>query len=201
MKKHILAVAIATTILFTFPATVKASQIPTVKISGESFDCIISDSRTYIPVRGVFEKLGYTVDWEATTKTVTFSKDSKVIVLNTVNSYVKDYGTLENKVINVDNRIYLPLRELTTLAGYEVNWDANSKTAEVLDTAANAISSIKDNILDDTKNIIQEKKEQFTETTTESEEHEEVVEQIMQNVRTQKRPSIQDLVGLIPDGE
>ena len=40
---------------------------------------VIVDNRTLVPVRGVFEKMGYTAEYDAETKTATLKKGSDVL--------------------------------------------------------------------------------------------------------------------------
>lgn len=66
-----------------------ASDI-SVNLDGESVEFaaqspVIVEGRTLIPLRGVFEKLGYEITWESETKTASFVKSDTVVNV-TVNS-------------------------------------------------------------------------------------------------------------------
>jgi len=41
----------------------------------------IKSDRTFVPLRGIFEALGATVDWDAQTKQITAKKDGRVVSL------------------------------------------------------------------------------------------------------------------------
>ncbi|GEM_PF-5821528 len=131
MKKIIIILTVITIVLSN--ACITSADIkPTVKVENERFDCIISNDRTYIPMRAVFEALGYKVDWYAPERAVALTRNNVTVTLLTGSSIVTGYGELNDKVIIANDRTYLPLRELLGIMGYEVTWDGNTKTAEVI---------------------------------------------------------------------
>jgi hypothetical protein len=102
---------------------------------------VIVNSRTYVPIRDVFEKLGFDVDWDANTKVVTISNDYYTINLLTGTSkiFVVDANAnitakkLENPVQVVTGRTMLPLREILEAVGYELDYDAATKSTTIKD--------------------------------------------------------------------
>ena len=62
-----------------------------VNINVNGFDLpvkgVVIEGRTMVPVRGIFEKVGYTVEWNAETKTATLTKGSDKIVMTNGNTY------------------------------------------------------------------------------------------------------------------
>lgn len=99
---------------------------------------VIVDSRTMVPVRVVAETLGSTVDWDAETKTVTFTQgvmtasmvvgDTKLTVA--VDDVVSDMAVdVPASIIN--SRTMVPIRFLSETFGYGVDWDAETKTVNV----------------------------------------------------------------------
>ncbi len=93
----------------------------------------IVEGRTLVPVRGVFEELGYSVDWDADTKTATLT--GKTTITMTVGN---TYFTVDDESITpdvpqqiIDGRFMLPLRAVGEAIGAEVDWDADTKTASV----------------------------------------------------------------------
>ena len=100
---------------------------------------IITDGRTLVPVRGFFEKMGMTVGWDATTQTVTISKDSKTISLQlgsktmllTVDGQSITY-TLDVPATSINGRTMIPLRAVADGAGATTIWDASSNTANIV---------------------------------------------------------------------
>lgn len=101
---------------------------------------VIINDRTYIPIRDVFEKLGFKVDWDGDSKAVIISDDYYMTVLMTGTDGILTAGadlnfnckTLENKIQIINGRTMLPLREILEGCGYELGWDAETKSAIVL---------------------------------------------------------------------
>jgi hypothetical protein len=97
---------------------------------------IILDSRTMVGVRGVFEELGYTAEWDANTKTATLTNSDKGIVITLTNGNTG--FTVNEKTITpdvpqqiVNDRFVLPLRAVSEAIGADVDWDNASKTAYI----------------------------------------------------------------------
>ena len=65
--KKLLTLAAALIVMTT---AVSAAESVNVTVNGASIDAqgVIVDGRTMVPVRGVFEQIGYSVDWDANTK-------------------------------------------------------------------------------------------------------------------------------------
>lgn len=100
----------------TIPQKVKKSV--TVSINGASVELAIPpmviNGVSYVPLRGVFEEIGAKVEWSSATKSVTITKDSKKIVLDTrtnVNSFF------------INDSVMVPLRYISESLGAEVKWD------------------------------------------------------------------------------
>jgi hypothetical protein len=89
---------------------------------------IISDAnRTMLPIRFVAENLGFTVDWDEATKTVTITKGDDVLTL-VIDS---DAATVNGKEVKLDSPAYIdveasrtmvPLRFIAENLGYDVEW-------------------------------------------------------------------------------
>ena len=95
---------------------------------------VILESRTMVPVRGVTEQLGFTVDWDADTKTATFTRDVIVIKMTAGEKsfYVNDIPfTPDVPQAIINDRFMLPLRAMCESVGAEVDWDADTKTASI----------------------------------------------------------------------
>lgn len=103
---------------------------------------VIVNERTYVPIRDVFETMGFDVSWEQQSKVANISNDYYDIYLNTNNSvmYIMEptYDSrcfkLEDQVQLINGRTMLPLREILENAGYAIEWDAETKSSIVTDT-------------------------------------------------------------------
>lgn len=94
----------------------------------------IVEGRTLVPVRGVFEQLGYNIEWDANTKTATITNGSNTVEMTQGNSYF----TLNDEEITpdvpqqiIDGRFMLPLRAVGEAIGANINWDSATKTAYI----------------------------------------------------------------------
>jgi len=99
---------------------------------------IISGDRTLVPVRGVFERLGFYVTWEDSTRTATLygggylveiTQDSAIFYVNGATHF------LDVPAQNIGDRILLPLRAVVEAVGHSVDWDAATQTV-LIETAA-----------------------------------------------------------------
>lgn len=95
---------------------------------------VIIDGRTMVPVRGVFEYMGYDVEWDPATKSATIYNSANTIILTngqtTFNINGKDV-TPEVPQQIIDGRFMLPLRAVGEALGEQVNWDGATKTAYI----------------------------------------------------------------------
>jgi hypothetical protein len=133
MKKMTRFITVALAALM-MSAPVYAAQ---VEVNGKAIasEAVIVDNRTLVPVRGVFEELGYDVSYDATTKTATLKKDGGSEVVMTLGN---TYFTVDGKQITpevpqqiIDSRFMLPLRAVGEAIGANVDWDSTTKTAKI----------------------------------------------------------------------
>jgi len=105
-------------------------------------DPVIVNNRVLIPIRVVTESLGGTVNWNAKTKNVTIqlkSRDQSKQVKKfdfTIGSKLSKINGIEKSMdvapIIINNRTYIPIRFLVENANYNIRWDAERKTVELL---------------------------------------------------------------------
>jgi hypothetical protein len=190
-----------------------AEQTATVKVYNNRYECVIINDRTYIPMRNVFEALGYKVDWLADEKAVTLGKDNTELTLYTKTSSVTGYGTLNNEVKIVNERTYLPFRELLNILGYEVDWDADTKTAiVVIPDAETTTEETTTTITTTTTTTTTITTEATTETTTDIiydndlyigdtpvGSKQELIDAIINNAKqnTVNRPNVDELIAMV----
>ena len=90
----------------------------------------VTDGRTLVPLRAIFEALGAEVSWDAGTQTVTGTKGNTTVVLPigstspTVNGQVVAID-VPGTVVN--GRTLVPLRFVAESFGVHVNWDAENR--------------------------------------------------------------------------
>ena len=92
---------------------------------------VIAEGRTLIPLRGIFEKLGYAVVWDSNTKTATLSDKEKSIDVTANSSSMtvnKDTVSLDVPAQIINGSMMLPLRAVGEASGLVVEWNNNEKT-------------------------------------------------------------------------
>lgn len=99
----------------------------------------IENGRTMVPVRMISEKMGYDVLWDNETRKVTIVSTKQQIVL-TIDSQKAQVG---NQTISLDvpavirqNRTFVPIRFVSENFGYQVEWDNDSRSVLITNTAA-----------------------------------------------------------------
>lgn len=94
---------------------------------------VIITGRTLVPVRGVFETLGFNVNWNSQLRQVTLTRDDDTIVITIDSSVFTHNGvrhTLDVPAQTINGRTLLPIRALVEAVGYNIRW--NGTTATVL---------------------------------------------------------------------
>ena len=96
---------------------------------------VIVEGRTLIPLRGVFDNMGYAIDWNGETKTVTLTKNSDTITIAIGQASYSLNG--QEHAIDVPAQIInsstmLPLRAIADATGSEVLWDGEKKIASII---------------------------------------------------------------------
>ncbi|MPM15739.1 hypothetical protein SDC9_62111 [bioreactor metagenome] len=142
MKK--LIITILTCIMLT--STVQAQDI-SISINGEKLNtsAVIIDYNTYVPLRTVFEKLGYEVSWDDQTDTahiqnsvqkIQLSTNSENILVtkNSGNTY-KDF--LYSPTVTIDDTIYVPIQFVEERSDYIFNWRESANTVDINNTEIN----------------------------------------------------------------
>ena len=104
-----------------------------VRLNGNDIgtSAIIEDDRSFVPYRAVFEKLGYTVEWND--RRITAKNKDTEMILAVGSSLVQISKNGEttavdcgNNVILRNNRTYVPLRFVAENFGYTVEWNGDS---------------------------------------------------------------------------
>jgi len=137
--RKILTTGVAMLVLIAIaPIALYASEI-NVTIDGVAVDFdgqppTIVDGRTLVPVRGVFEALGFDVGWEQDRQRVTLVSENHAIsiyigetifVSNDVN-----FG-LDVPAQIIEGRTMLPIRAVVESAGHNVDWDGATNTVVI----------------------------------------------------------------------
>lgn len=109
---------------------------------------LIVDNRTLVPLRGIFEKLGAKVDWQAQTRTVIVLKDERVLALRIGSSYAYLNGSLQQMDVQAqiyNNRTMVPLRFVSEWLGANVDWDASLRRVSISTAVPGTVMPARDN--------------------------------------------------------
>lgn len=110
---------------------------------------IMNDGYTMVPMRAIFEALGYTVEWDGETQTIFASnedKDTAIMMVigeysmlcgklsefNDDESYIDENSIeLEIAPVIVDERTLVPVRAISEASGYDVSWDGEKRIVSI----------------------------------------------------------------------
>ena len=139
MKKLLSAILAVTLLLSCFVMPIaSAEDVITVTIDGAvqnyNVNPVIIDGRTLVPMRAVFESLGAEVEWDGETRTVTGKSDKTEVTLVIDNKEAKVNGRLillDVPAQLIDSSTMVPARFVADAFGYDVDWNAETKTVAI----------------------------------------------------------------------
>lgn len=105
---------------------------------------IIND-RTYIPVRGLIEAIGGSAQWDNDTKTavLNYGSDEIRLTIDSTTAYYNNTAVeIDTAPVIVNGRTMLPARFIAESFGFDVEWDSESKTITISETAGEVSTEI-----------------------------------------------------------
>jgi hypothetical protein len=126
MKKGLLSFIL---LLLLFTSTVFTTALEPVNLEG-----VNPAGRFLVPMRSIFESLGATVHWEASTRTVTGTKGDTVVdlTIDNANAYINgELFILDAPAIIVNSSTYVPARFVGEALGATVGWDGTKRMASI----------------------------------------------------------------------
>jgi len=137
MKKFIFPLGVVLTLILTFAlaVTVYANEV-SVNANGQPIvfadqSPVIMDGRSLVPASGVFQALGFDVQWDGDTRQVTITKAGNTIIIIIGSSEFTTNGTshsLDVPAQIINGRTMLPIATVLQSVGYNVGWDEKSQT-------------------------------------------------------------------------
>ena len=125
-------------IITLFPMPGLGTTSPSIVINGKllhtAVSPIIIENRTLAPVRGVFEELGATVEWQGQSQTVHITRDDLLITMriNKRNAYINGNRYIMDTVpIIYKDCTMVPLRFISEALEAEVAWDGQTRTVHI----------------------------------------------------------------------
>ncbi len=148
--KKLLTILITVIIVAGFcTLSVSAQQLVDVKLNGVEVDFdvpaqVIND-RTLVPVRGIFESMGATVNWDGDTETVTAKRGDTLISMQIGSTSLFVNGV--EKIIDVpaqlvNDRTLVPARAVAESFGAKVDWDEVNQTVIIADSESPDFKSL-----------------------------------------------------------
>lgn len=109
-----------------------------IQVYGEDIEAkgYIVEGRTLIPLRGIFEKLGYGVEYDTETKTAVISSDITTMEFTDGKDFFLFNGlsqTLEVPQRIIDGHFVIPLNGVLNLIAKKAEWNGETKTVNILD--------------------------------------------------------------------
>lgn len=112
-----------------FVVDVGATQI-FINNRNSGCEAIILNNRVLVPVRGVFEKLGYKVLWDKNTETALLVNSENRITIRNGSEYIYiNAKAIKPDVaqIIIDGKMFIPLRAISEAVKANIEWDENTK--------------------------------------------------------------------------
>jgi hypothetical protein len=100
---------------------------------------VMANGRVLVPLRGVFERLGATVAWDAASQTVLAERGATSVSLRigSPQAFVNGQAQfLDVPAMLVGGRTLVPLRFVSQTLGADVNWDATTSTVQITSQGA-----------------------------------------------------------------
>ncbi len=95
---------------------------------------VVKNDRTMVPIRAIFEALGYNLTWNQEEQTAYADHGSRSIAVTVGKNEIKHSGgTFVSDVpaINLSGRVMVPVRAISELSGYNVTWDQTNLAVNI----------------------------------------------------------------------
>jgi hypothetical protein len=134
---------------FTPISNASVAKVISVYVDGKkvAFDVqpIMENNRVLVPLRGVFEALGATVEWNDKDKSILAEKAETTLSLTVGDAYAvvnKEMVNLDVPSKNIGGRTFVPLRFVAESFNAKVTWDANTNTVAIESTSFADVASL-----------------------------------------------------------
>lgn len=153
-KSTLMAIlAFAAIFIISGTSVIHANEI-TINIDGHVVEFldqepVLQDGYVLVPVRAVFESLGYDVHWSESTQRVILANEEEMIHLTIGDDlmYVNGEETeLEKAPQIMGDRTMLPLSDLLETLGYQVAWDEDTMTETITTNLNETITTTSTNL-------------------------------------------------------
>ena len=143
MIKIVLLVLTFTLLLSLIPLTTSASNNMGVTVNGNPVEFagqrpVIVDGRTLVPVRGVFEAVGFEVSWDDATQTATMSNDNFNVRITIDSPTFITNGEAHNLDVPaqlIGGRVMVPIRLPLESVGHFVRWNTGTSNVAIFSSS------------------------------------------------------------------
>ena len=132
-KMKAIFVSVVLTVIFALLSTAAAyaNNNINVTVEGQRVNFtgqppVIFEGRTLVPVRGVFEQMGFEVGWDNATRRITLTNNRYTVVLTVGSNEFTKNGvrrTLDIPPQIINGTTMLPIRSVLESVGYQLDWD------------------------------------------------------------------------------
>lgn len=98
----------------------------------------IVNGRTLVPIRGLFDKMGFQIEWDSETRIATLTKGSLTLYASEKGLEIKDAVTGENEPLDndvqpqlINNYFMVPVRAVAECTGADVSWNQDTRTVTI----------------------------------------------------------------------
>jgi copper amine oxidase-like protein len=137
--RRILSLLAASIAVASFAAPAHADAPPTILVDGYAVSTdvppVVVDEHVLVPLRGVFERFGAAVEYDAASDTAVATRDGttvKVVDGSPVGWVNGARVALETPAREIAGRLEVPLRFVATALGVSVDYDAGSNTVVIV---------------------------------------------------------------------
>lgn len=146
-KRSITAGLLVMVLLLLFSASMAAAAI-SVDVNGNPLTFNVPPvkvgDRVMVPLRGIFEALGATVNWDGATRTITANREATNVLLVIGKSPATVNGqavALDTPAMIIKGATMVPLRFVSEALGAEVKWSGATQTVSILTDKKYAVTS------------------------------------------------------------
>lgn len=138
MKFKLLILSVLTSVVLLATSVYSANDIK-LNVMGIDVTALakpqIIEGRTMVPVRAIYEGVGAAVEWDSATKTITGTKDNRTVIMQIGSNDITINGIttqMDAQPLIIDGSTFAPARYVAESFGYEVLWDADNRTVNII---------------------------------------------------------------------
>lgn len=137
MKKILIAILATITFIVAFFGILGFNNNITIAVNHiilENSQACLIENTTFVPLRSVFEKMGFDVEWNAADRNAILSNSEYKLVISPDDDF---YYVNDNKItpqkpqIMIEDKLYLPLRSIAEAVGCTVEWDQKNHRVDI----------------------------------------------------------------------